>query len=198
MTRAESEVDPTLPPFVQSLLRGGAQLEPIRLDRHGRWWHRGNLIEHERIAGLFSRSVGRTEGGTWVLVVGTFTYPIEVDDTPLFVRAWRELPPAAEGEVWSSGADRVVVELADGTSLRLDPSALRCDDEGLYVTGLELGRGGSSAPVEARFLLAPYLSFVEAFVEPLEGSGEGAESVFVVRTSRGERVALAPRRPRGV
>jgi len=169
------DIDPTLPEIVQKMLRAGATLEPIRLDRRGRWWHRGNPIEHARIHRLFSRSVDQTEGGTWVLRVDPFTYPIEVEDTPYFVREWHV------DDTGDAAADDVELELSDGTRMPVDIEALCYDDTGLYVRGV--GPGGR---FEARFHLVPYVSFVETFVEQ---DGDG----FAIRDRDGHLVEL-PRR----
>ncbi len=95
MSERHPEIDPTLPEVVQNFLRSGAELEEIRLDERGEWTHEGLRFENSRLIGLFSRSIGRTEGGTWILEIGPFTYPITVEDTGFFVEAvdWSEQPP---------------------------------------------------------------------------------------------------------
>ena len=82
---ADIEIDETLPDLVKKFLRQGYELEEIRLGATGKWTHEGLDFENPRITDLFSRSVGRTEGGTWVLEVGRFTYPITVEDAGFFV-----------------------------------------------------------------------------------------------------------------
>ncbi len=106
------DIDPTLPEVVQDFLRSGAELQEIRLDERGRWTHEGLLFENPRIVDLFSRSVDRTEGGTWVLEVGRFTYPITVEDTGFFIDRvdWSQSPP--------------MVELSDKTTEALDVESL--------------------------------------------------------------------------
>ena len=92
---SEPEIDETLPEVVQNFLKSGGQLQEIRLDERGQWTHEGLQFENPRIVDLFSRSVDRTEGGTWVLEVGRFTYPITVEDTGFFVERidWSARPP---------------------------------------------------------------------------------------------------------
>jgi len=110
--RSEDDIDPTLPEVVKDFLRSGAELEEIRLDERGEWTHEGLDFENPRIIDLFSRSVDRTEGGTWVLEVGRFTYPITVENTGFFVERvdFDRNPPR--------------IELSDGTAERLDPDTL--------------------------------------------------------------------------
>ena len=95
MSDDSDSIDPTLPEVVQSFLRSGAHLEEIRLDHLGRWTHEGLDFENPRVVRLFFRSVDRTEGGTWVLRIGQFTYPILVEDTGFFVEQvfWELDPP---------------------------------------------------------------------------------------------------------
>jgi len=109
---SDDEIDPTLPAVVRDFLRSGAELEEIRLDRRGDWTHEGLDFENQKIIDLFSRSVNRTEGGTWVLEVGRFTYPITVENTGFFVERidFDEDPPR--------------IELSDETEERLDPETL--------------------------------------------------------------------------
>lgn len=119
------ELDPTLPPMVRQFLEGGGVLEDIRLDAEGRWWHEGGLFNNEKIMRLFWRSVDRTEGGTWVLRVGRFTYPITVEDAPFFVHRVR-----FEGH---GGDERAWLSLSDESTEALDPATLRYQEgRGLY------------------------------------------------------------------
>ena len=77
--------DPDVPQGLRDLLGAGANVEPIRLDRRGRWWHQGESFENERIAALFHRSVVQTKAGNWLLEIPPYTYPITVDLTGRFV-----------------------------------------------------------------------------------------------------------------
>ena len=121
--RSEREIDETLPEVVKDFLRSGAELEEIRLDERGRWTHEGLDFENPRIIALFSRSVGRTEGGTWVLEVGRFTYPITVEDTGFFV------------ERIDLSQDPPQLKLSDKTTETLDAETLDYRGDGkLYCT----------------------------------------------------------------
>lgn len=166
MSSSGAPIDPTLPEVVRRFLEAGHTLESIRLDGSGVWWHRGNRVENRKVASLFSRSVNRTEGGTWVLEVGPFTYPIEVEATPYFVTRVRE-----------TESGQLVLSLSDGDEMALDVGALR------YVES-----GGLSVPVRggrfrARFLRSAYLGFVERYVVE-------RDSGFEVVLPGGERFPL--------
>lgn len=145
--KPDMDIDETLPELVKSFLRKGYELEEIRLDATGKWTHEGLDFENPKIIELFSRSVGRTDGGTWVLEVGRFTYPITVDDTGFFVERIDlvESPPR--------------LHLSDQTSEELDPSTLEYQPEGrLYCTV----KGGE---FRARFKRPAYYALAENFVE---------------------------------
>lgn len=110
--------DETLPAPVREFLRGGGTLERIRLDEEGRFWHEGEPILNERLRALFHRSVERSPGGTWVLHVPPFVYPIEVADTPYHVRSLRLSP----------GERRVWLRLSDESEEALDATTLSYDE----------------------------------------------------------------------
>ncbi len=138
----EPTIDPTLPEVVQNFLRSGATLEEIRLDEQGRWHHQGQRFDNPRLSDLFSRSVNRTEGGTWVLEIGPFTYPITVDDTGFFVRAvnWKASPP--------------MLHLSDRSTEALEPASLEYRAPGKLYCAVKDGR------FRARFLRSAYHSII--------------------------------------
>ena len=145
------EIDPTLPELVRNFLASGGQLEEIRLDAAGDWWHKGGLFNNLKMMRLFSRSVDRTEGGTWVLRVGRFTYPIEVDDTGFFVER-----VTFQGE---PGEAQATLHLSDETEEALDPATLRYQEgRGFYAT-IKQGR------FEAHFKRPAYYAFMDLLDE---------------------------------
>lgn len=142
MSSETNEIDETLPDVVKSFLRKGGQLEQIRLTERGEWKHEGLDFENPKIIQLFSRSVSQTPGGTWVLEIGRFTYPIVVDRTGYFVESFRAGPPAT-------------LDLSDGTSEALDPSTL------VYEAGGKLFCRVKDNRFDARFKRHAYYSLVE-------------------------------------
>lgn len=141
------EIDETLPETVKKFLRQGYQLEEIRLDATGKWTHEGLDFENPKITDLFSRSVGRTEGGTWVLEIGRFTYPITVDDTGFFVERIElgQAPPK--------------LHLSDETTDTLDPTTLAYEPEGRLYCEV---KGGE---FRARFKKPAYYALADNFGE---------------------------------
>ncbi len=143
MSEHTPEIDPTLPEVVRNFLESGGELEEIRLDERGKWTHEGLHFENPRLIDLFSRSVGRTEGGTWVLEIHRFTYPITVEDTGFFVDSvdWTDDPPT--------------LRISDGTTEPLD------------ITSIDYQRGGrlycriKDGEFRARFKRSAYHSIME-------------------------------------
>lgn len=143
MNEQSHDIDPTLPEVVRDFLQSGGELQEIRLDERGEWTHEGLMFENPKIVDLFSRSVGRTDGGTWVLEVGRFTYPITVEDTGFFVELvdWSPDPPT--------------MQLSDGTTERL-----QCDTLD-YRPGGRLYCTVKDGQFRARFKRPAYHSIIE-------------------------------------
>ena len=134
-------IDDSLPEAVQGFLRAGHKLERIVLHENGVWRHEGLDFENPKIIDLFSRSVGRTTGGTWVLKVGHFTYPIEVERTGFFVTRVD----------FQDGS----ITLSDHTIEPLDASTLSYEPDGKLFCRVKSGE------FEARFLKDAYYAFAQ-------------------------------------
>lgn len=147
MTDDSQEIDETLPEVVKDYLRKGFELEEIRLDATGKWTHEGLDFENTKLIALFSRSVGRTDGGTWVLEVGPFTYPITVEDTGFFVE---------RVDLTSSPA---LLHLSDETTEELAPCTVTYEPEGRLYCAV---KGGE---FRARFKRPAYYALAERFVD---------------------------------
>lgn len=142
--------DTTLPEPVRKALLSGLALERITLDAEGRWWHEGDAIDNPRIVDLFNRSIERTTGGTYVLHIAPFTYPIEVKDTPYFVR---------HIELADGG---VRLQLSDGSEELLDLKSLRS------VTGRGFYCAVKNGAFSARFSRPAYYALAE-HIEEVDG-----------------------------
>lgn len=139
-------LDPGLPEPLRRALEGGAALERIELTAEGQWRHQGEAFANPGLIALFHRSIARTAGGTYVLSIPPFTYPITIADTPRFVRHVR-LDGAA-----------VTLLLSDGSEQPLQPDTLAyVDGRGLYCR--VRAPDGSRWP--ARFLRPAYYALGE-------------------------------------
>ena len=151
-TDSDVKVDATLPKVVREFLLKGGVLEKITLRANGNWQHEGCDFENPKIISLFHRSVQCTDGGTWLLEIGRFTYPIEVEDTAYFV----------DQVVFEE--DGISIQLRGGQEEALDIETLRYQPEGrLYCTLAESG-------FAARFLRNPYYLMAERMVEDESGA----------------------------
>src|ERR1700730_19284212 len=58
----------------------------LRLDKEGRFWHRGGLGEHARTVAVLHQGVHRAPDGRWATRIGKDWGYLEVEDAALWVR----------------------------------------------------------------------------------------------------------------
>ena len=58
----------------------------LRLDREGRFWHRGGLVEHARTVAVLHQGIHRAPDGRWATRIGKEWGYLDVEDAALFVR----------------------------------------------------------------------------------------------------------------
>jgi len=113
--------------YIEKLRQSG-----IRVDREGRFIHEGAEVTHEGLKRALFRWLDRLPApdGRHVLRLDErrFAY-LDVDDTPLVVRAARV---DAAGAIW--------LALSDGAEERLDPSTLTVDAAGTLRASVRGGR----------------------------------------------------------
>ena len=113
--------DPSLPEPIANALRAGMKLERIELDAEGCFWHQGERFQNDKLSSLFHRSIQRTDGGTYLIVIPPYSYPFVVADAPRQVRHIRQ----DDARVW--------LVLSDEQEQILEPSTLSyVPDRGLY------------------------------------------------------------------
>ncbi len=160
------EIDPSLPEIVRNFLASGRSLEEIKLHANGAWTHEGMDFENKKIIKLFSRSIARTDGGTWVLDIPPFTYPIEVEDAAFFV------------EQLESGEDTIKLHLSDETEEELDIHSLDYQPGGRLYCKIKNGE------FKARFKKSAYYKLLDsASVRP--------EDEQIVLNLNGHEIELA-------
>lgn len=90
----------------------------LRLDREGRFWHRGGEITHPRTLAVLHRGIHRAPDGRWATRIGADWGYLDVEDAALFVRR-------IEGR-WA--------QLASGEWEPYDPASFAVGrDDALYV-----------------------------------------------------------------
>jgi uncharacterized protein len=101
-----------------ALLEKLREASGLRLDREGRFWHRGEPIEHARTLAVLHQGIHRAPDGRWATRIGKEWGYLEVEDAALFVRR-------IEGRR---------AQLASGEWVPLDPSTLAVGaDDALYA-----------------------------------------------------------------
>ena len=120
---------------------GRSRESTIRLDRDGRFFHDGALVEHDKLARAMHGWISRhPDDGRYILTNGyDWTY-FTVEGTPFFVRAVRADERGAP-----------TLELSDGSTEPLVAESLegaRLDDAGALVVRVK--RGAKGGPYEAR------------------------------------------------
>lgn len=120
--RQQALHDPDIPAGLRRALEAGFSLESIHLDARGRWWHQGEPFINQRLIGLFHRSLHHTAGGTWLLTIPPFSYPVTVEGVGRFIhRIERQ-------------GDTSVMHTRDGCEWPFDPHALTTDGlDGLFT-----------------------------------------------------------------
>ena len=113
------------PELLEKLRRSG-----IRVDREGEFVHEGAPVLHQGLRSALFRWLDRLPDGRYILRLDErrFAY-LDVDDTPLVVRALRV------------DAGAVSLQLSDGAEEALDPATLTVDGQGIlrcWVRGARL------------------------------------------------------------
>ncbi|HEX4384349.1 MAG TPA: hypothetical protein VH083_15415 [Myxococcales bacterium] len=105
----------------------------LRLDKEGRFFHRGGLIEHERTLSVLHRGVHRAPDGRWATRIGSEWGYLDVEDAPFFVQQVALSESRLRGELltgeWeeieslASGADDALYARVRGERARLTRAA---------------------------------------------------------------------------
>lgn len=105
-----------------ALLRKLREESGLRLDREGRFWHRGDLLEHARTVAALHRGMHRADDGRWAVRIGPEWGYVDVEDAARFIRRLE-----MRGETLRA-------QLADGEWVEIDPATLASGaDDALYV-----------------------------------------------------------------
>ena len=132
--RHRALLDPDTPSGLRRALEAGAPLEAIHLDARGRWWHEGEPFVHPRLIQLFHRSLHQTPGGTWLLTIPPFSYPVTVGHTGRFIhRLLRTgssfLLATLDGREVPFERDKLVTDGVDGLYTVIDGETARFVDD---------------------------------------------------------------------
>jgi len=101
----------------------------LRLDKEGRFWHRGSEVTHARTLAVLHQGIHRAPDGRWATRIGKEWAYLEVEDAALFVRridgtrAQLASGEWAEIESLASGADDALYARVRGERARLTRTA---------------------------------------------------------------------------
>jgi hypothetical protein len=76
----------------EALLQRMREESGLRLDRQGRFLHRGEPVEHQRTAQVLHRGLHRADDGRWATRIGREWAYVEVEDAARFVRRAEAAP----------------------------------------------------------------------------------------------------------
>lgn len=141
----------------------------LRLDREGRFWHRGSEVTHERTVSVLHRGIHRAPDGRWATRIGKEWGYLEVEDAALFIQQISVADGRLRGELltgeWvdipelSHGADDALYTRVRGERARLARPAQASlmpwlhEDAGKYfleLNGARLPIGTDNGPEPRR------------------------------------------------
>jgi uncharacterized protein len=141
---------PEIPEEIKELFEKGELNDEIRLDKDGNWLHNGESFSNKKIIEFFNRSINITRDGTYVIHYGEYTYPIIVEDAPLFVTG-----------LWYKGFgkyEKITINLTSETEELLDIHSLYYKNKTMYCRVY----GGRMI---ARFKHSPFYHLMERLDE---------------------------------
>ncbi len=146
---------PEIPDFIKNLIDSGELADEIFLDKEGIWHHNGVKFTNERIIDFFNKSVNITAAGEHVIHYGDYTYPIVVEDAPVFVT----------GVIFTGFGDfeEIELNLSTGGSEMLDCSTLFIKENNSLYCRVQSGR------LTAKFRRSPSFHIMERLVEDAPG-----------------------------
>lgn len=135
---------------------GRSRESTIRLDKTGRFFHDGRLVEHPKLARAMASWVSKhPDDDRWILTNGyDWTY-FEVEDAPFYVHVVREQ------------SDGLHLELTDGSDECFRPEETRMLADGTVVTRVKHGAPGG--PYDAKFQRAALVDLSQYLEEDTQG-----------------------------
>lgn len=138
---------PEIPEYIKKLAMSGELTDEIRLDSEGRWLHNGELFSNKKIIDFFNRHVNITADEEYVIHYDIYTYPIIVEDTPVFITGVR-----FEG---FGDFEKVYLNLSTGNVDQLDPDTLYYKDNNALYCRVSQGK------FPAKFMRSPSFHILE-------------------------------------
>ena len=118
----------------------------IRLDRHLRWWHDDQPVEHPRIIEAFNQGLRITDDGRFKLEIGNDWCFVGVEDAAFEVLA-----------IDVSEGPRLSARLSDRTADWHDVASLALGEGGVLTVAVKGGRAKARFSRDAQFTLGAML-----------------------------------------
>lgn len=127
---------------------GASRESHIRLDRDGRFFHEGLLVEKPSLARALHRWLAvHPDDGRFILTNGYDWCYVDVEGTPYFVEGLRGEPDGVPTAI-----------LSDGTSEPLDLGSLAVGEDGVCIAWVKRGRFQARFSRHAQVELASWLA----------------------------------------
>lgn len=116
---------PEIPDDIKKMMESGEELDEIRIDREGRWFHNGVAFRNQKLISFFNKSIDITKDRLYVIHYSNFVYPIIVEDAPIFIKSVRF-------DKNDNEEDAIYIALTSGEVEILDPDTLHYKNDALY------------------------------------------------------------------
>ena len=116
---------PEIPEFIKKLIDAGQEIDEIKLDAEGNWFHNGEGFKNKKIARFFSEHIDITREGEYVISYDDFVYPVVVEDAPVFITGIKIEGKGEDEKIYLSPT-RGEVEKLDIDTLHYKKDCLYC------------------------------------------------------------------------
>ena len=151
----DNDVYPEIPDRLKDMIASGEITDEIFLDKEGVWYHNNEKFSNQRIIDFFNKSVNITSSGEYVIHYGDYTYPITVEDAPVFIT----------GVIFSGFGDfeTIQLNLSTGETEELDCSTLHVKKNNSLYCRVRSGK------LTAKFKRSPSFNIPERLEEDSAG-----------------------------
>jgi uncharacterized protein len=118
------KIYPEIPDYIKKMMREGEELDEIKIDSEGHWFHNGNAFKNKKLINFFNKSIDITKDGFYVINYSGFVYPIIVEDAPLFVTGFRFIK--------NEDGESIFIALNTGEVEKLNIHTLHYKNNALY------------------------------------------------------------------
>ncbi len=130
-------------------------MKPLRIDKEGRWFYRGEEITHRKTYLLFSKNLTRDPSGQIIVKVGREQCAVDVEDAPFIVRTIGTKQSA------TGAIEQIALTLNDESSEPLRPETLHIHADNAPYCRVRGGMFEARFSTQAYQLLFPFIEHDE-------------------------------------